>query len=511
MNKDGKPDYLAINIYWDSLRSWYSPKKQYQDDGSVLKIRKLKTQGIYSRAKKLAKTHGVSKETIRKKLVKLETLGLIQRSFKHKFHSATNTYNQRIIYVLQDTPYFFNPYGIDTEEIKEITPQTNAKYIEEKHGIVFSFKTKQTKSLEIGGGIHILEDTKELRKPFSKEKDRSTKSNFLESDLEEIKKEITETNEEFKTREEKRWDKLNSLPVNKLLLQRSKPKQLKDFYPLTKEDCSVLQSRSGREFNLNAMNEILKNMSKRLTDRFFYSKKGFIAYMSKCFQYEMRDVVKVSNETFKIKANQDVSEQTKQVQEQYLTELENSLQISSEWHLKKKLASVLERNKAYNLLTSYKRLEIEQGGKCKLLLHKPVELSLFDKEIILSQIQATHERVGEDGNYISINSVEIIAPEKQSFKKFKQVPNYLELGNQEGNLGVWGRVRKVFASSYGEGGEALDSHWLSKLEVEINKEKNQIGLKAPSEFIKSYVKERLWSILSRVVKENGFELSKIEC
>jgi biotin operon repressor len=178
-NKDGTPDFLAINIYYDSLRSWYTPKQQYQSNGNVVQIKKLKTQGIYSRAEDLAKTHGVSKETIRKKIVKLEKLGLIQRSFKHKYHCATHTYNQRIIYVLQETPYFFNSYGIAKEEIKEITPQTNAEYIEEKYSIVFTSQTKQTKLLEAERGIHTLEDTKELREPFNKLKDRSNESTFF--------------------------------------------------------------------------------------------------------------------------------------------------------------------------------------------------------------------------------------------------------------------------------------------------------------------------------------------
>ena len=150
-NKDGTPDFLAINIYYDSLRSWYTPMKQYQSNGNIVQIQKLKTQGVYSQAKKLAEVHGVSKETIRKKVAKLEKLGLIQRSFKHKFYVATNTYNQRIIYVLQDTPYFFNPYGIDKEEIKEITPQTNADYIEGKHGIVFASQAKQSNTSRVGG------------------------------------------------------------------------------------------------------------------------------------------------------------------------------------------------------------------------------------------------------------------------------------------------------------------------------------------------------------------------
>ena len=43
----GKPDYLAINIYWDTLRSWYNPNKTYKKDGNVLHITKLKTKGIF--------------------------------------------------------------------------------------------------------------------------------------------------------------------------------------------------------------------------------------------------------------------------------------------------------------------------------------------------------------------------------------------------------------------------------------------------------------------------------
>ena len=53
--------------------------------------------------------------------------------------------------------------------------------------------------------------------------------------------------------------------ANNKALQQNKQRQLEDFYPLSAEDCSALQGMSGREFSLNAMNEILKNMSKRIT------------------------------------------------------------------------------------------------------------------------------------------------------------------------------------------------------------------------------------------------------
>jgi hypothetical protein len=71
VNKDGSPDHLAINIYLDTLCAW-------QVYGDILRTKKIKTSGIYCNAKQLAKPHGMSKETIRKKIVKLEKSELIQ-------------------------------------------------------------------------------------------------------------------------------------------------------------------------------------------------------------------------------------------------------------------------------------------------------------------------------------------------------------------------------------------------------------------------------------------------
>ena len=84
--------------------------------------------------------------------------------------------------------------------------------------------------------------------------------------------------------------------------QYKDPQDLKYHYPLSKEDGSKLQSLSGRGFSLNAMNEILLDMSKRLDNR-FCSKAQFMAYFGKCLVFEMRDSVKTSNDNFRIKAN----------------------------------------------------------------------------------------------------------------------------------------------------------------------------------------------------------------
>jgi hypothetical protein len=84
--------------------------------------------------------------------------------------------------------------------------------------------------------------------------------------------------------------------------QYKEPQDLTYHYPLNNEDCTKLQSKSCRPFTLNAMNEILLDMSKRL-DKKSCSKAQFISYFGKCLRYEKRDAVKTDNINFKIKAN----------------------------------------------------------------------------------------------------------------------------------------------------------------------------------------------------------------
>jgi hypothetical protein len=87
------------------------------------------------------------------------------------------------------------------------------------------------------------------------------------------------------------------------------------------------------------------------------------------------------------------------------------LQVSPEWHLKKKLAAVLERAKAYDILTSFKSLDIKQN-KALITVNKHVELSKEDKNIILNQIQATHETMDDEGHIQYIESLEIVIADR---------------------------------------------------------------------------------------------------
>ena len=412
-NKDATPDYLAINIYYDSLRSWYSPKKQYQEAGNVIHIKKLKSDGIYYSAEQLSKKHGCSKETIRKKLVKLELLGLIHRNFEHKSTPTTNSYNHRCIFVWKNTPHFYNPYGVDRKQIKKLKSQTNAEYVKSKYGVEFGVKTREDALLESGGGIHTLEDTKELREPFNKLKDRSTRKR--ESNISDISNNIissSDTNYIADASLEKSAavnidisvkpqvavvQKLRNCPPKN---QRKKPtnaqkkarilkfnqyetpKSLKEMEEITDTECSYVQLKSGREFNLNAQNEMLKDMAKRL-DRTFHSRVQFLSYFSECMVYEKRQACQINNENFKITVRMEVAEivqhTTLAEREKYLNsvETESIMHVSPLNQLRAKLANNLPPSVAYNLLHSL---------ICFSVVDEVLELHLT-KEVLLTEWQ----------------------------------------------------------------------------------------------------------------------------
>ena len=176
--------------------------------------------------------------------------------------------------------------------------------------------------------------------------------------------------------------------------QYKEPQDLKHHYPLTKEDGNKLQSLSGRDFSLNAMNEILLDMSKRLDNR-FCSKAQFMAYFGKCLRFEMRDSVKTGNDNFRIKANTTPIEQgeitkTKQI-EQYLSEIEQAAitHICPDNQLKSRLANILEPLRSYELLSKVKGFEVV-GSIVKIYLRTDCQLSAHEKDVVLSQVQSIY-------------------------------------------------------------------------------------------------------------------------
>jgi hypothetical protein len=500
VDKEGSPDLPCI-IILSELFGWFrnlSQSKTYYSTGTDLP--ELVEGKLAISYEFLSDKLNFHKERIRRNLVKLEALGILSRDVKNI--ALENGSRIKQLYLSIDPDFFKSCFRNPDLDIRVGNSDSS-------HSTYSDFKRTPLLS-----GEHISK----------KNNNRSMISNSIKKDFEGEDSHITDTeiSQQNTSSSLLKEDVLKGEEINfntKPLLQQSKQRKLEDFYPLSKEDCYILQSSSEREFSLNAMNEILKNMSKRITNRFFYSKKGFLAYMSQAFRYEKRDAVKINNIDFRIKANLDEGEQTIQKEEKYLTELEYSLQVSPEWHLKKKLASVLERSKAYKLLTSYKTLEIKEGGLCRLELSRAVGLTTNDKEIILNQIKATHSNVGLDSKTISINEVEFVMPkykklsksfsprqqwQSQSSNKSKDLQQVTKSNKTQT---IWDQIRAVLAKQYGDG---IDKAWFSKLSANINNSNKEITLKSSSEFVIDWINNNYSQTIRNIASNFEFKL-EIEC
>ena len=228
------------------------------------------------------------------KLIKGERV-ILNHKYISTFTLVERRQNQNIIKELVD--------------ILDITYHNSVTHNNKKYRYSYEFDYKQqnlenTTFIEYSIGKKISQQN-DLLSIYNKNKhieDIDLESNFLQNSKSSIcpKKPVKLkqrlSNERKKTTNTERKARIYRFNQYKEL------QNLKHHYPLTKEDGGKLQILSGRDFSLNAMNEILLDMSKRLDNR-FCSKAQFMAYFGKCLRFEMRDSVKTGNDNFRIKAN----------------------------------------------------------------------------------------------------------------------------------------------------------------------------------------------------------------
>jgi hypothetical protein len=299
MAKQQQQNFTNTELYPDQLGKLYSFKeekahyrKTYMDWD---KIKRANNKAIREKAKYLSKDAEAILAPVIQGLKKGKRV-----FFNHKYISlitkCKRRQNQNIIKQLKS--------------VLDITYHNSITYEGKKHRFSYEFSYKLIKlentsclehsieqfSAEQNDYLYIYKENKNIE-------DIDLKSNFLQNS-EEVKTTPIETvkfkkrllNERKKPTNAKRKARIYHFN------QYKEPQDLKHHYPLTKEDGGKLQSLSGRDFSLNAMNEILLDMSKRRDNR-FCSKAQFMTYFGKCLRFEMRDSVKTSNDNFRIKAN----------------------------------------------------------------------------------------------------------------------------------------------------------------------------------------------------------------
>lgn len=126
----------------------------------------------------------------------------------------------------------------------------------------------------------------------------------------------------------------------------------------------------------------------------------------------------------------------------------------------------------------------------------------MDKQIILNQVKATHERVGSSGDIEYIEKIEFIFDKKTSLnivskKEKSDIPK-----------NIWGEMRKELIKKYGT---EIDKSWFKDMIYKENKETRTIKLRASSEFKKDWIKERYLNDLVLAARTKNYELEAIEC
>ena len=378
-----------------------------------------------------------------------------------------------------------------------------------------------------------LKDTDNLSSKFYPEKNRFTYTNrniFNEDKDIDLESNFLQNSEEIKIEENRNPqvavfppESINSVKLKKRLPNERKkrtnaekkakvyyfnqykePQTLKYHYPLTKKDCNKLQNLSGRDFNLNAMNEILLDMSKRVDNR-FCSKAQFMVYFAKCLRFEMRDAVKINNVNFHIKANhmqekQAEIDQMKQV-ERYLAEIEQKAitNVCPENQLRARLANTLEAKSSYELLSTIKDFKVV-GNTMRIYLRSTVDLNKHKKEVVLSQVRSIYSN-----SELDIESVEYVVKNVHNFTNKHtnmQKKSAVDLQHQ----GAWGDACRQLIKTYGI---HIYNNWFSKLTPVINEDAKTIALKAPNSFVKQWVETNYRDTIRKAIENQGREFKGI--
>ena len=296
-DEEGNPDLVSITNLADIL-AWYrnGTSDQFGYNSPKFDGTSLCVSYDYFEDK-----FGFRKDRVRRSFVRLEEQGVLKRTIKN-IELAQGIRVNRIFITLD--PEFFNSCVSDSDIDIRVGNELKTSELTANSSVINVCISNSTPSQHQCN--HHISNKNKIKKDRSMDyasNEATSESSFLESSLV-LEEKANNVNNNFLNISSKAIDKNNNALTLQILSNSNsdnqssfsqvkspniliKPKKLLDFYPLTQEDCYFLQSKSGREFSLNAMNEILRNMSKRLTDRIFNSRKAFLSYMSTALRYEM--------------------------------------------------------------------------------------------------------------------------------------------------------------------------------------------------------------------------------
>jgi DNA-binding Lrp family transcriptional regulator len=487
LTKTGSPDLTTIAVLAEVVY-WYRPKvvkdKMTGEKQAISKFLGNVWQTSYSHFKT---KFNLSHETVRRSLVRLEELGIIVREFRTVCVKG-QAYNNRLFIKLNEDckSSFFMPSEEDP------CPQIGGEHIENnKTKNLNNRSTEQSKffkNSDLEQQKEVVDETMATKEVFLAD------SNFSDS----------------KAREQIEDDaNLEGQSHRKKFIPLITKKPLSHFYPLSEEDCKALRFESSREFSRNFINQLLLSLSLKYPNYLFGWKKAVLNYMTKALKAEMRDAIKTGHETFRLTSN--VDQKIRKI-EQYLAEVEEARSTDANSQVRRKIAASLRSDDAYLLLTSIREMGVTNDGTCAnsfvFKLSRQVEISTHQRGVLLDQVQGVFGR--------GVAAIEFEVVSNKSNETFRVDSITREQGGYrlsrpgERLEGLWGRVRSGVIEYYnrsGKEGECIDRHWFSKLNPEVNEEHRQISLKAPTGFIRDWVKTNYLRVIEEFCQQESYELT----
>ncbi len=273
-------------------------------------------------------------------------------------------------------------------------------------------------------------------------------------------------------------------------------KPLSAFHPLTDDEVWKINKLAGKEeygtqFSTNYVNQLLLKLDEKKPNNSFLNKDRVFKYLAGCLKNEMRPLDKTNQQGFRFKSSDEKKEQ-----ESYLTAVENNTDTTQLSQLRRKIAGRFEDDVAFKLLKSCYFPDLLQGlkeGRYTITTNKPIELTEYQRKILLEEIKAVYEDVQNDKIIIALDIKERqiasrIAP-KQEITLDKNTS--------------WFKISEGLKTYYGD---AMYISWFSKLSVhQEDKEKKQLTLKATTPFIADWIKREYQDVIEHYCQLEGVD------
>ncbi|MGI4775971.1 MAG: DnaA N-terminal domain-containing protein, partial [Janthinobacterium lividum] len=171
--------------------------------------------------------------------------------------------------------------------------------------------------------------------------------------------------------------------------------------------------------------------------------------------------------------------------------------------LKRKIASVFDTEVAYKILSNHTFALAELATdefEIKSVNNKGrVEITANEQRMLLDQVKAVYGNHIERLNLLTLNA----ASQSSELTATKSNNSAVVLGDPSS---IWHKVSMKLLEHYGE---ALHISWFSKLSAEEDKERKKLILKAPTNFISSWINEKYGYLINNLT--NDYQYSCVIC